>query len=584
MRSLYGFLEQVQLFVFVGLGLAALRQWQKTKSEAAAWLAASFGSLGAIVLTSRFLPEEGGPVVEWITKVEVSILVFFPYLLWRFATTFIEPSRWLSRAALGVTVLLSISILFFPEVPGEGEPRPTAFNVYVLVLLVQWVSLSGWVAVQLWRAGRGQPTVARRRMRTLSIGSIGLASALVIAGSAPSEDTVTAAQIVTQLLALMSGPFFLMGFAPPGLVRMSWRRPEEEALRAAERGLMGASEPAEVADVLLPHVAHLVGGDSSTLYDRKGNVVSSYGTVPDEPNAPVAAGHVEAGNAVTVKLESGHLSVVASPFSPFFGREEEGLFRELALLADLALARVELLSALKRSNQELEQFAYVASHDLQEPLRTVASYAELLSKRLEAQLDEKTRRYVHYVVDGCSRMQNLINDLLDFSRVGTRGTAFEPVDLGEVVGSARTNLSAAIAESGARIDSDGLPTVDGDVSQLTLVFQNLISNSIKFRGEESPHIVISTRPGPGEWLISVEDSGIGVDPKYAERIFTIFQRLHTRDEYPGTGIGLAICRKIVERHGGRMWLDPEARKGSRFCFTLPMREGASDGREYRQAG
>ena len=574
-RSLHEFLQLLQLFAFVGLGLAALVQWRRTRSEAAAWLAASFGSLGAIVIVSRFLPEHSDdPVVEWIEKVDLAVLVFFPYFLWRFATTFIEPSRWLARAALGVTVLLSLWALALPALPEEGEERSAAFSAYVLVLLIQWVALSGWVAVQLWRAGRGQPTVARRRMRTLSLGSIGLALALVIAGAAPTGEDVSATQIVTQILALLSGPFFLMGFAPPGLVRLAWRRPEEEALREAEFGLMKAEQPSDVADVLLPHVARLVGGDTAALFDEKGNVVAAYDPTGRDPLVAL-----EAGPRVTkVELASGHLSVAASPFSPFFGREEQILFRELALLADLALARVDLLEALQRSNAELEQFAYVASHDLQEPLRTVASYAELLSKKLDSQLDDKGRRYVHYVVDGCSRMQNLINDLLDFSRVGTRGREFEPTDLKDVLEEARTNLRAAIAESGAAIEAGGLPVVAGDRNQLTLVVQNLLSNSIKFAGEGPPSVVISAERDDAEWLISFEDRGIGIDPRYADRIFTIFQRLHTRDEYPGTGIGLAICKKIIERHGGRMWLDSEARQGSRFLFTLPtIEEVAGDG-------
>ena len=574
-RSLYEFLQLLQLFTFVGLGLAALQQWRRTRSESAGWLAASFGTLGAIVIVSRLLPEmSDDPVIEWIEKIDLAVLVFFPYFLWRFATTFIRPSRWFARAALGLTVLLSAWALALPELPEEGEERTAIFSIYVVVLLVQWVALSGWVAVQLWRAGRGQPTVARRRMRTLSLGSIGLALALVIAGAAPSGEEVSATQVVTQILALLSGPFFLMGFAPPGIVRLAWRRPEEEALREAEFGLMKAKQPTDVADVLLPHVARLVGGDAAALFDEKGNAVAAYGRSGRDPLVAL-----ETGQRVTkVPLASGYLSVAPSPFSPFFGREEEILFRELALLADLALARVDLLDALQRSNAELEQFAYVASHDLQEPLRTVASYAELLSKKLDTQLDDKGRRYVHYVVDGCTRMQTLINDLLDFSRVGTRGRDFEPVDMTHVLEEAQTNLRAAITDSGAVIETEALPIVEGDRNQLTLVVQNLLSNSIKFAGEGPPLVKVSAQRDDTDWLISFEDRGIGIDPRYADRIFTIFQRLHTRDEYPGTGIGLAICKKIIERHGGRMWLDPEARQGSRFLFTLPtIEEVTGDG-------
>ena len=578
MRTLYEFLRNVQLLVFVGLAIAAVLNWRRTKSPAAAWLAASFVILGGVVLVGRLLPvHSSDALVVWARKISISLLVLFPYCLWRFALSFFRPVPWFWWLAHGLTAALAIGILFFPELPEQGEARTPAFQAYVLLLLVQWVGLSLRVTVKLWKAGRGQPSVARRRMRTLALGSLGLALALLLAGTADPSREITSVQIVTQLLALLSGPFFLMGFAPPGIVRLAWRRPEEEALRAAQFGLMQATGSEDVAEVLLPHVARLVGGQSAVLFDTKGNAIATYDTEGRDAVQLLAAEE----SVTKVELESGHLAVVASPYSPFFGKEEELLFRELALLADLALARVELLGALKRSNEELEQFAYVASHDLQEPLRTVASYAELLSKKLDDQLDDKGRRYVHYVVDGCARMQNLINDLLDFSRIGTRGRDFQRTDLREVVDEALVNLSVAVSETGANIVVDGLPVVEADPNQLTLAVQNLISNSIKFAGDDAPHVTISAERQNGDWLIAVEDRGIGIDPRYADRIFTIFQRLHTRDEYPGTGIGLAICKKIVERHGGTMWLDPRPGPGSKFCFTLPAIEEVPDGSEHR---
>jgi light-regulated signal transduction histidine kinase (bacteriophytochrome) len=227
------------------------------------------------------------------------------------------------------------------------------------------------------------------------------------------------------------------------------------------------------------------------------------------------------------------------------------------------------MADLERSNKELEQFAYVASHDLQEPLRMISSYTQLLAQRYEGQLDEKSKKYVTYTVDGAIRMQALINDLLAYSRVGTRGKPLEPTDSHAVLGEAIRNLAATIQENRAIISNDDLPTVRADASQLVLVFQNLLSNAIKFRGGDLPRVHVSAEDRPGEWVFSVRDNGIGIEPQHANRVFVIFQRLHTREEYPGTGIGLAVCKRIVERHGGNIWFESEPGKGATFLFTLP---------------
>jgi signal transduction histidine kinase len=227
---------------------------------------------------------------------------------------------------------------------------------------------------------------------------------------------------------------------------------------------------------------------------------------------------------------------------------------------------------LRRSNQELEQFAYVASHDLQEPLRKVASFCQLLQQRYGGQLDARADQYIGFAVDGAQRMQDLINDLLAFSRVGRIEQSHTDVDCGALVERVRTDLSRAIEDSEASIVVDGaLPTVRGDASLLRVVFQNLIGNAIKFRGEAAPRVDVSAVREGDCWRFRVADNGIGIEAEYAERIFVIFQRLHSRAQYEGTGIGLAMCRKIVEYHGGRMWLDTDvpAGSGSTFYFTLP---------------
>lgn len=232
--------------------------------------------------------------------------------------------------------------------------------------------------------------------------------------------------------------------------------------------------------------------------------------------------------------------------------------------AELTEANTNLL----HSNRELEQFAYVASHDLQEPLRAVNSYAQLLARKYEGNLDDKADKYLGYIREGATRMQQLITDLLELSRVGTRGRALQPTPCEPVLCRVLEHLQVAIAQSNAIITHDPLPIVMGDETQLIQLFQNLISNAIKFRREQPPQVHICAVQQNNEWVFSVRDNGIGIEAEYFDRIFLIFQRLHGRSEYPGTGIGLAVCKKIVERHGGRIWVESVPDEGTAFYFSL----------------
>lgn len=288
-----------------------------------------------------------------------------------------------------------------------------------------------------------------------------------------------------------------------------------------------------------------------------------------------------------------HLECLVEERTTELTRTNEQLQQEVLERKQTEAKLEETVAELARSNVELEQFAYVASHDLQEPLRMVASYMQLLAERYKGKLDASADEFIGYAVDGANRMKALLDDLLTYSRVGTRGMSLESTDCLAVLEDVLANLQVAIKESGAVITHDVLPTIMADASQFVQLFQNLVSNAIKFRSKEPPRLHISAKSiaegGRRKaglkseirnlkseikdgWLFSVRDNGIGIEPEYAERIFQIFQRLHTRTEYSGTGVGLAICKKIVERHGGHIWVESEPGRGSTFYFTMPIKE------------
>jgi PAS domain S-box-containing protein len=343
-------------------------------------------------------------------------------------------------------------------------------------------------------------------------------------------------------------------------------------LEASLDPLVTISREGKITDV--NHAAEVVTGvvrkqlidsDFSTYFTEPENARKGYkqvfaqGSVQDYPLAiRHAAGRITEVlyNATLFKDEAGQIEGVFAAARDITRRKraEEELARRAEELA--------------RSNRELQQFAYVASHDLQEPLRMVASFTQLLAQRYEGKLDADADEFIGYAVDGARRMQTLVNDLLDYSRVGTRGKEFTAVDCEKTLQTVLGNLQGTIKESGGQVTHDPLPTVRGDETQLLQALQNLVGNALKFHGPEAPRVHVSAQEIGSEWRFSVRDNGIGIDPQQSERIFLLFQRLHTRDEYPGTGMGLAITKKIVERHGGRIWVDSAPGRGSTFYFSL----------------
>ena len=323
--------------------------------------------------------------------------------------------------------------------------------------------------------------------------------------------------------------------------------------------------------LLLAVIAAWTGGDLFILRQVRGLVSAT---------KKISRGDLAARSGVD--YGPGELGQLAHGFDEMAGTLERQVLdlrraqAELkALNEDLEERVIERTRELKRSNEDLEQFAYVASHDLQEPLRMITNYIQLVRQRYQGQLDKNAGEFIAFALDGAARMQLLIIDLLAYSRVGTQGKPLAPIDCGEILGRALANLKVAMDESGAEVTHGPLPTVLGDVVQLTQLFQNLVGNALKFRGAHPPQIHVWAGHAHGEWEFAVRDNGIGIAPQDFERIFIVFQRLHGRDKYPGTGIGLSVVKKIVERHGGRIWVESTVGQGTTFHFTIPVLAGES---------
>lgn len=539
------------------------------------------------------------PGVALARKVLVALVVLFPYLLYRFTISFVRPARALHLAATWLTGVLAVGALLLPRIPGRGEPTYALFQGYVWLLLVQWVGLSAAVATILWRAGRGQATVVRRRMRTLALGALALAAALAIAGVTsprPSNGVEEASptQLVVQVLSLASAPLFLIGFAPPALLRMAWQRREESALRLAEIRSIGTSDPAALAEILLPAAAGFIGGSGAVLAGENHQVLGVHGLDPDEavrmasrlPDPGGGPNPTEDGaSTLVVPLRFGSLLVRSTPFSPFFGRDEVDRLRRLGMLLDLAIERmrtdeqIRALNAelesrvreLEAANRELEAFSYSVSHDLRAPLRAIDGFTSIL---LEEHVDDESgsvRRHLDTIRQNAHQMGELIDDLLALSRTGRQSLTKQRVEPAQLARLALADLEPQRDDRKLEITIGDLPACDADPLLLKQVFVNLIANAMKFTRSREPGVVevgCRRESSPPRNVYFVRDNGVGFDMRYAHKLFGVFQRLHRQEDFEGTGVGLAIVQRIIRRHGGDIWAESEVGAGARFEFFV----------------
>jgi len=362
----------------------------------------------------------------------------------------------------------------------------------------------------------------------------------------------------------------LFEFAPDGYVVTDAAGIIREANRVAAK-LFGVRQKALVGK---PLVLYLAPEDHSVFYARLRQLPQGEGSDTWEAGVRQRGGAPVPVSIVAAPVRDGRGNITGVRWLLRDVTEQAQIKEHLQVLnAELESHVRRRTEELQRSNEDLQQFAYIASHDLQEPLRAVSSYVQLLADHYRGRLDTDADEIIGFAVEGATRMHELIQDLLQYSRVQTQGATLVETDCEDVLARVLDSLALALEESKAVVTHDPLPRVRADRAQLIRLWQNLLSNAIKFCGDEPPRVHVSAQLREGEWVFSVRDRGIGLDPAHAERVFVIFQRLHTRSEYPGTGIGLAICKKIVERHGGRIWVESEEGKGATFFFTIPTGRG-----------
>ena len=569
----------VNVAVFGGVAVAAFRLHRSLKSERSRWLFASFATVTTVVLVGLFLPQDDearNAIHRVIGDLLIVILLLFPYCLYRFAAGFRPGATWVLHTIHVVIALLAVGIFVLPPQPPAPAPSTPEWQAYVVVLLVFWTVLSLWIAARLWRGGRGQPSVARRRMRLLAVATIMFNVALLVAGARNEPGSPLA--LLTTVLAWLSGGVFYLGFAPPSALRHAWRQKDERKLRRAEASLMSATTPEEVAETILPRVAELLGGHGSALIDREGVPLAVQGFSHED----LAVLHrteeetIERDRLVLPLRSGGSLVVQASPYAPFFGNEELELLRSLATFVDLALSRIGLYEQerrtareLKRTNDELVALVYGISHDLRSPIVTVIGYLELLQTDSAEDLNEEGRHYLERISVSARYMDSLIRDLLELSRIGRTQTETEPVDLQGIIEDIAVELRRM--HPSATLEVGELPVVVMNPVRARQLFTNLMENAVRHGGREDITVRVTATESPtGYTSVLVSDDGVGIPTKYRERVFGIFERLDAESDTAtiGTGIGLSMCRKIVEQVDGSIGID-DTGTGTTFRISVP---------------
>lgn len=564
MKDIVEIVQYVNLGLYTLVAIAAVWLWWRHRERAGLWLALAFVALAVIIDAGRLLPED--PATSWerlALKVLIAGLVLFPYFLYRFAVSFRPPGRSLSVLVGGITVIVLTWTFALPDVPGEGDAWPMSFAVYVAAFTIHWTLLTIVVTYRLWTAGRGEASVPRKRMRLFAFAASMITLALLISVGAGSDESV--ATLVSSLLSSLSALTFLVGLAPPVILRTAWRRPETARLQAAVAELMGATTRAEVVGHVLPPMAEIVGARAVELRNPEGELLGTHGDTSDGE-----------GRTVTVDGPAGQVKLWTSTYTPFFGAEELAVVRSLAALTALALDRARLFAhergtreALERADELKTNFVALAAHELRTPVATIHGLVETIHARRD-QLSADEVAELESVLRGQTvRMKALVEQLLDLSKLEAEAVDIRPTALA-IRPRVEEIVATALGEDAdvVEIDVDSRLVAEVDPDALDRIVSNLLVNACRYG---SAPVRISAEMNDRHFRVTVEDSGDGVPPEFVPDLFERFTRSSGARARPGTGLGLAIARSYAQAHRGDLIYEPAQPHGARFQLVLPVR-------------
>jgi signal transduction histidine kinase len=570
-------LRYVSLVAYVVLALVTINQWRRQRDRAAAWAALGFGTLGLVVVLGQIIPKHPSGFLEnFLQRLDIALLLLFPYLLHRFTTVFRTATSGLERALGLMTLVMVVWTFALPHIPEQGESRSTGFIVYLVAFLIHWTVLSTVAATRLWRAGRGQPSVARKRMRLLALSAALLTIALFAA--AATSQSYSVPSLISNVLAIASALGFLLALAPPAIVRLIWRRPSQARMQDAIQDLVTLSHSQqEVADRVLAPMAQIVGARALCLRNDEGQAVGSYG-LPEGADEPETAD----AQIFEVEIPAGSLTVWASPYAPFFGREELRMLETVGALTGLALDRVRLFQhehearvALERADEIKTNFIALASHELRTPVTTILGLSTTLNRRAD-ELDDRQRHELRATLERqADRMARLVEQLLDLSRLDADAIAINPeqINLRERIEEIVASVAADRQED-VQIGVDPELEAPADPGALDRIVGNLVANALRYG---SPPVQVNAIHSDRHLRVFVEDRGEGVPAQFVPELFERFTR-GTRARMGGAGLGLAIARSYARAHNGDLVYEDAEPHGARFQLVLPVKNGG-DGRE-----
>ena len=594
-------LSLISMSAFLLIAALSVRDWVRSRDPGRGWLALAIGSLGVVSAAgqlAKVLPKG----LAWITgDINLAVFMLSGLALLMFRDTVIPLGRRLRAAAIVITALVTLAVMVAIG-GGTSSASPTPFQFgLTLVLIFVWCLSVGEPSVRFWLVARRLPAVQRARLRSLAAGYIAIVAIIVFAVGAGAISSSPGLRVVTALLGLAILPLLYAGFAAPRWLRRLWRDSEEaQVWQAIHDILMFSADRRELASRALDWALRVAGGDKGFVAYPSDSVLTTHGLSDDEartlrqrigsptPARVVATGLTDEPAAIVSPLDAretkGMLVLLSGPFTPVFGDDEVAWVAQYASLIATGLERVALVEAVREQtaqteianrrlaavNKELEAFTYTVSHDLRAPLRAINGFTAILIEEHAADLTPQAKSYLARVADSGKHMGTLVDDLLAFSRLSRQALRKSSVSTTEVVQTAWNRVAADLGGRVVDFKLGALPLTESDPLLLEQVFINLLSNALKYsaKRERTTIEVGADRDASGETVFHVRDNGVGFDMRYIGKLFGVFQRLHRADEYEGTGVGLAIVQRIVQRHGGRVWAEGEPDKGATFYFTL----------------